>query len=65
MSYAKHFYTERALEKFNFPATGDAAKIGQIANLVIPFAAYAAKKNGLAASVTVGEALAGDDIPSA
>ena len=65
MSYAKHFYTERALEKFNFPATGDAAKIGQIANLVIPFAAYAAKKNGLAASVTVGEALAGDDIPTA
>ena len=65
MSYAKHFYTERALQKFNFPAFGEGAEIGQIANLVIPFAAFVAKKNGFDASVTVGEALACEDVPAA
>lgn len=65
MSYAKHFYVERALQNFNFPATGANAKIGQIANLVIPFAAFAAKKNELPFSVVVEEALAGEDVPAA
>lgn len=65
MSYAKHFYVERALQEFNFPTTGDGAKIGQIASLVIPFAAFAAKKKSLSLSATVEEALAGEDLPAA
>ena len=59
MSYAKHFYVDRAMQQFNFSGTGDSFRIDQIASLVIPLAAYAAKKNGLALSVTVAEALAG------
>ena len=65
MSYAKHFYVDRAMQQFNFPGTGDGFRIGQISSLVIPLAAYAAKKNGLALSVTVAEALSGDDVPAA
>ena len=40
MSYAKNFYVDRALQSVNFP-TNDT---GRIVNLLIPFAAYAAKK---------------------
>ena len=65
MSYAKHFYTERALQGFNFPATGDGLIIGRIARLVITFAAYVAKKNGLESSVTVAQALECKDVPAA
>lgn len=61
MSYAKHFYPIRALQTHRIPET----PAGAIVSLVIPFAAFAAKKNGLATSVTVVEALSGDDIPSA
>lgn len=65
MSYAKHFYVERALQEFNFPPAGEGTEIEQIASLVIPFAAFAAKKNGLSLSATVEEALAGEDLPAA
>ena len=65
MSYAKHFYVERALQEFNFPTTGEGTEIEQIASLVIPFAAFAAKKNDLSLSATVEEALAGKDLPVA
>ena len=61
MSYAKHFYVERALQEFNFPANDT----GRIVNLLIPFAAFAAKKNGIALSSTVAEALSCNDIPDA
>ena len=61
MSYAKNFYVDRALEGVNF-TTNDT---GRIANLVIPLAAYVAKKNGLELSSTVEQALSGHDIPPA
>ncbi len=61
MSYAKNFYVDRAIQDCNFPPDNN----GRIANLLIPFAAYSAKKNGLDISSTVGQALAGDDIPAA
>lgn len=61
MSYAKNFYVDRALQDFNFTTNDN----GRIANLLIPFAAYAAKKNGLEMSSTVGQALVGNDIPAA
>ncbi|MBB5226532.1 hypothetical protein DYE50_06585 [Treponema ruminis] len=58
MSYTKHFYVERALQNFSLTE-------GTIANLIISFAAFAAKKNKLASSVTVTEALLGNGIPAA
>ena len=61
MSYAKHFYVERALQDFNLSSNG----IDETAGLVISFAAFAAKKNGMSASFTVKEALSGEDIPAA
>ena len=61
MSYAKNFYVDRALQSVNFP-TNDT---GRIVNLLIPFAAYVAKKNGIDISSTVEQALAQNDIPSA
>ncbi len=61
MSYAKNFYVDRALQDFNFTTNDN----GRIANLLIPFAAYTAKKNGLDISSTVEQALSGEDIPPA
>ena len=53
MSYAKNFYVDRAIQDCNFPPDNN----GRIANLLIPFAAYSAKKKGLDISSTVGQAL--------
>ena len=61
MSYAKHFYVERAMQEINF-SISDA---GNGADLVIAFAAFVAKKHSMSPSVSVAEALAGDDIPAA
>ena len=61
MSYAKNFYVDRALQGVNFMSNDT----GRIVNLLIPLAAYAAKKNGLDISSTVEQALSGEDIPPA
>ena len=60
MGYAKHHYVERALMELNF-RPDDAG----ISDLVIAFAAFVAKKHSMSSSVTVAEALAGDDVPDA
>ena len=60
MGYAKHHYVERALMELNFRPE-DAG----ISDLVIAFAAFVAKKHSMSSSVTVAEALAGDDVPDA
>ena len=64
MSYTKFFYVERALQNFDFSALGDRADSG-IANLVIPFAAFVAKKNGLKLSLSASEVLFENDVPAA
>ena len=61
MGYAKHHYVNCALEEINFSAS-DA---GSGADLVIAFAAFVAKKFSMSPSVSVGQALAGDDLPAA
>lgn len=61
MSYAKNFYVDRALQGVNFMSNDT----GRIVNLLIPLAAYAAKKNELDISSTVEQALSGEDIPPA
>ena len=65
MSYAKHFYVERALQESNFPTAGEGTEIEQIASLVISLAAFAAKKNSKALSATVEEVIAGEALPAA
>ena len=60
MGYAKHHYVERALMELNF-RPDDAG----ISDLVIAFAAFVAKKHSMSPSVSVTEALAGDDVPDA
>ena len=60
MGYAKHHYVERALMELNF-RPDDAG----ISDLVIAFAAFVAKKHSMSPSVSVNEALAGDDVPDA
>ena len=61
MSYSKYFYVERALQQFNFTLK----ESDRIANLVIPFAAFVAKKNGMSLSLSVAEVLASKDVPEA
>ena len=60
MGYAKHHYVERALMELNFRPE-DAG----ISDLVIAFAAFVAKKHSMSPSVSVTEALSGDDVPDA
>ena len=60
MGYAKYHYVNCALQGINFPASE-----GGIADLAITFAALVAKKHSMSPSVSVAEALAGDDIPAA
>ncbi|MBO4628377.1 MAG: N-6 DNA methylase [Treponema sp.] len=61
MSYAKHFYVDRALQNFNFAA----GETGRIETLVIAFAAYVAKKHKLDLSLSIPEILAFKDVPPA
>ena len=61
MGYAKHHYVDRAMQDINF--SGADALSG--ADLVIAFAAFVAKKHSMSPSVSVAEALAGDDVPAA
>lgn len=65
MSYSKHHHVDKAMEVFNLVVAGDMAKLGMMANLVIPFAAFVAKKKGLELSLSISELLSGDDIPAA
>lgn len=60
MGYAKHHYVERALMELNFRP-----KDAGISDLVIAFAAFVAKKHSMSPSVSVTEALSGDDVPDA
>ena len=60
MGYAKYHYVNCALQGINFPASE-----GGVADLVITFAAFVAKKHSMSPSVSVGEALAVEDIPAA
>lgn len=61
MSYAKHFYVDRALQNFNFAA----GETGRIETLVIAFAAYVAKKHKLDLSLSIPDILAFKDVPPA
>ena len=61
MSYAKHFYVDRALQNFNFAA----GETGRIETLVIAFAAYVAKKHKLDLSLSIPDILACKDVPAA
>lgn len=59
MSYAKHFYVDRAMQQFNFSMNET------VANLIIPFAAFVAKNNKQSCSVSIADALSNSDVPSA
>ena len=50
MSYAKHLHVDRAMEKFNFPLGKEYKEVSKIAELIIPFAAYVARKNEIGLS---------------
>ncbi|MBR5032434.1 MAG: N-6 DNA methylase [Treponema sp.] len=64
MSLAKYFYVDKAMEKFNFPTGKEYAEVCRIANLVIPFAAFVAKKNELSLSLTISEVVSQKGVPS-
>ena len=59
MSYSKFFYVDRALQNFDFPDSDNV----RIANLLVTFAAFVAKKNSLSLSLTVSDVLSGEDVP--
>ena len=61
MSYAKHFYVDRALQNFNFQA----GETGRIETLVLAFAAFVARKHNLDLSLSIPEILAYEDVPAA
>ena len=64
MSLAKYFYVDKAIEKFNFPTGREYAEVCKIANLVIPFAAFVAKKNEYSLSLTISEVVSQKDVPA-
>lgn len=65
MSLAKYFYVDKAMEKFNFPIGKEYEEVCRIANLVIPFVAYVAKKNEFSLSLAISEVVSHKGVPSA
>ena len=65
MSYAKHLHVDRAMEKFNFPLGKEYKEVSKIAELIIPFAAYVAKKNEIGLSLTINEVVKTKGAPAA
>ncbi len=65
MSYAKHLHVDRAMEKFNFPLGKEYKEVSKIAELIIPFAAYVARKNEIGLSLTINEVVKTKGAPAA
>ena len=58
MSYAKHYFVDKALEQFNFHI-GD-----KVSDLLLVLTAYYAKKNSVCVNLTVSEILDQSKAPS-
>ncbi len=52
------------MEKFNFPVGKEYKEVAKIAELIIPFAAYVAKKNELSLSLTINEVVKTKGVPA-
>ena len=64
MSLAKYFYVDKAMEKFNFPTGKEYEEVCRIANLVIPFVAFVAKKNEFSLSLAISEVVSHKGVPA-
>ena len=64
MSLAKYFYVDKAMEKFNFPIGKEYEEVCRIANLVIPFVAFVAKKNEFSLSLAISEVVSHKGVPA-